>query len=354
MPLSPFGWAIGFLALGTISFCTIFGLWIIYRSRKLNAKLLAYMGLVIILSGFIFMGVTCDFITVLITGRNMENKHGEFNIISFFWAAPMAIISLYIFTELVVSEKKRKPILIIFSVSAVIYSLLIFLDPINSFNTNLPGKPGEVLLQSNIVIGSPLSYFTLFGILVCIMCALGYFRVSIKSKGIIRKKYFYLSLGYLLWITAAILESFFVSGVFIIFVRIMFTSSTVLWYSGLREEPEKKEKSTLKKEVKVEGDLFRITKRPEQITEEEVSISKEKKICLVCKGKVLGHNVFICPECETFYCKKCSDALSNLENACWVCNSPIDKSKPVKPFKKEEDLGIEISEMPQKKPKSKK
>lgn len=121
------------------------------------------------------------------------------------------------------------------------------------------------------------------------------------------------------------------------------------WYFGLREEPEKKEKIRPKKEIKVEGDLFRITKRPDQITEEEVSFSKEKKICLVCKGRVLRFN-FICSECEAFYCMKCAQAISNLENACWVCNAPIDESKPVKPFKKEEELKkIKISKKSKKK-----
>jgi hypothetical protein len=89
--------------------------------------------------------------------------------------------------------------------------------------------------------------------------------------------------------------------------------------------------------------------KPEEITEEEISISKEKKICLVCKGDVSGIN-YICTECGAFYCMKCSQAISNLENACWACNTPIDESKPSKPYKEvEEEIEIEISEKPQKK-----
>jgi len=101
----------------------------------------------------------------------------------------------------------------------------------------------------------------------------------------------------------------------------------------------------------VEGDIGvrGIFTKPEKVTEEEVSISKEKKICLVCKGKVLRNNIYLCPECSTFYCLKCSEALSNLENACWVCETPFDESKPVKLFKKEEEIDVEISEKPQKK-----
>ena len=57
----------------------------------------------------------------------------------------------------------------------------------------------------------------------------------------------------------------------------------------------------------------------------------------------------MCKECGAFYCEKCSSALVELENACWVCNAPIDPSKPVKPFKKEDEaIDLEISEKPQK------
>jgi hypothetical protein len=83
--------------------------------------------------------------------------------------------------------------------------------------------------------------------------------------------------------------------------------------------------------------------RPKTITEEEVSVSKEKKICLVCKNEVLRVN-YICPECKAFYCKNCYEALSNLENVCWVCDTPFDESKPFMPFEEEgeeEDLVFE-------------
>lgn len=69
--------------------------------------------------------------------------------------------------------------------------------------------------------------------------------------------------------------------------------------------------------------------RPQKLTEEEVTVSKEKKICLVCKNKVFRLN-YICPECYALYCVKCSDVLSDLENACWVCETPFDETKPVR------------------------
>lgn len=88
--------------------------------------------------------------------------------------------------------------------------------------------------------------------------------------------------------------------------------------------------------------------RPQKLTEDEVSISKEKKICLVCKGRVLGITL-ICRECEAFYCEKCFRALSDLENACWACDTALDESKPLKIAKKEEEKEVEIEAEPHKK-----
>ncbi len=70
-----------------------------------------------------------------------------------------------------------------------------------------------------------------------------------------------------------------------------------------------------------------------QITEEKVTIHKARKICVVCKGDILGF-MYTC-SCDTIYCDNCARALIDLENVCWVCNAPIDSSKPSKSYKKE-------------------
>ena len=38
---------------------------------------------------------------------------------------------------------------------------------------------------------------------------------------------------------------------------------------------------------------------------------------------------YIC-ECGAIYCENCARAVSDLENVCWACETPIDYSKPVK------------------------
>ncbi len=52
---------------------------------------------------------------------------------------------------------------------------------------------------------------------------------------------------------------------------------------------------------------------------------------IVIKGNASGFNIFVCSECGVLYCLKCAKALNTLENLCWVCDTPFDKTKPFKP-----------------------
>ena len=69
--------------------------------------------------------------------------------------------------------------------------------------------------------------------------------------------------------------------------------------------------------------------KPLKFNVEEVKYTREKGLCLVCKNKISGLT-YVCPKCNAFYCIKCSEALTNLENTCWICDTSIDESKPVK------------------------
>ena len=83
-----------------------------------------------------------------------------------------------------------------------------------------------------------------------------------------------------------------------------------------------------------------------QVSEEKIAISKEKKICLVCRGDVLRFS-YICG-CGAIYCGNCAQALTSLENICWACDFPIDFLKPSKQHK-EDQTSVQISENQKKK-----
>ncbi len=148
----------------------------------------------------------------------------------------------------------------------------------------------------------------------------------------------------------------------IILARIIVISCAIAYYIGwiipkrIANWLVKDDVSVVSIEQKDEvQDFLKILSRPKKLTEEEVTFYKEKKICLVCKGKVGGF-MFMCNSCDALYCGNCAQALSNLENACWVCDGPIDESKPVRSYKDEEEAEIKISETktkPKKGPKKK-
>ncbi len=127
-------------------------------------------------------------------------------------------------------------------------------------------------------------------------------------------------------------------GVIIYFIMIGFAFVCLIRYlKSLEIAVESVEEGEKPKDF-----LTMITKlKPKKLTEEEITFYREQKLCLVCKNKVLGFT-FICPECNALYCEKCARALSKVENSCWVCNSPFDKTKPVKKIQPEKEGEITV------------
>ncbi|UCC18443.1 MAG: hypothetical protein JSV62_10030 [Promethearchaeota archaeon] len=75
-------------------------------------------------------------------------------------------------------------------------------------------------------------------------------------------------------------------------------------------------------------DFIKAFIKPSTITIEEIESYRKRGLCLVCKSKV-SRLSYICPKCNAIYCIKCSEALTNLENACWVCDTSFDGSIPL-------------------------
>ncbi|MHA2037663.1 MAG: hypothetical protein ACW98X_14595 [Promethearchaeota archaeon] len=329
------GWVNGIVATGCFFLATLLGLGIIYQARKIHAKLLFLIGLDIFLAAFFWILPFIDFMTIIFTNRNSVFPDFLMGHITFALAPFITLISLYIGAELMIPEK-MKYIVVTYFILGIVFEVILFVNPENSYLIEYPPILGTdliyIYLNSSYLIVT-FFYFT-FSISGFVFCGLGYLYKSIRTTGIIRKKFMMLSLGYFLFLGFPIFRSIAQRfGVYIplYYVRIGMVSSFLFFYTGLKEAPVRKEKKIQKKEIKVEESLFRLYEKPELITEEEVMFHREKKICLVCKGKVSRIN-YICPKCNALYCINCSETLSNKENICWVCNEPIDESKPVKPF----------------------
>lgn len=336
MTLSNLGWMNGLSIVGVIISSCGFALFFIYKSKKTDAKLLIYISIVGIFFGLQYLGYLIDFITILLTNNNMNNPNGLNGVLSWVWLPPGVISFIYLAGKLLIPEKKWH-LVSIYLVIGVIFELFILLDPMGSFTFIYPDSTGEDLINTQFTFGSPASIiFIIINLSFITFWGFGFLYKGVKSTGKLRKKFLLLSIGSFYTIIFSIIDSLTPLSTIIFIVRFCTVSGVIIMYFGLREEPAESKKLHSKKEVKVEEAIFRLTKKPAQITEEEVTFHREKKICLICKGKALKFT-YICPDCEALYCENCARALSSLENACWVCNAQIVDSKPSKPFRRDED-----------------
>ncbi len=336
----------------------IIGLFCIYQSRKTSAKLLFQLGLATVSGALIYLGAVIDVLAILLTGNNSPfdpraQIPGTFIcwgwVLDWMWVAPAYILGIYVGITLLTPKRKRY-IVPVTLVLGVIFEASLFFDYKGSIVDEYPVSPGENVIEGTLMVGS-LAFIVIFIFtLSFLIIAFGLLIKSIQSTGVLRKKYLIFSLGFFFITIGGLSEQLVPMGITAIFYRIGTIIGFWFFYLALREEPEKRKKIRPEKKVVVKGSIFRITKRPDHLTEEEVSISKEKKICLICKGKVARIN-YICPECDALYCIKCVEVLSNSENACWVCETPFDETRLSKPFKKDEEKE-EILEKPEKKYKS--
>ena len=333
MVLSLNGWLSGISASMVVISGLVIGLFCFYKSRKTNARLLFYMGIIIFSFCFPLLGEFIDLLTILTTGNNMDNSYGLHGLIVFAWTPVLGLCIAYFAVELL-DLKKKWYILSVMIILCVLAEIALFIDPLGSINFMYPEHPGEDLIDNPLAYDSILSLL-LFIIIIFtgIFCVFAMLYKGIQSEGILRKKFLLLALGAVIVMTTQMPDAFFGDlGVFFFFSRTGTVIGCWMLYLALREEAEKEDKKKITKEIKVKGDLFRISKyKREDITEEEVSISKEKKICLVCKGRVSKFEVFLC-DCDAFYCHKCAKALIDMENVCWACGEQIDKSKPTKAY----------------------
>jgi len=87
--------------------------------------------------------------------------------------------------------------------------------------------------------------------------------------------------------------------------------------------------SIAKKKVKSEEKLAKsmvLTEEEKQElvkTEEEVNVERQKFICIVHKGPIVGAT-YICPSCQAFYCQKCALAIKEKGEKCWSCDHDFE------------------------------
>jgi len=332
--LSLTGWINGLSVSIIIAIGSIIGLFGLYHAKKFKARLLYFSSLIVNLISVLWLGNFIDFITILFTGKNMDNSNGLYGYLNLIWLGPMIIVGSLAFTELIFPKRKYH-MLFLAVLYAVIYELILFTFVSYSIIFLYPENIGEDLIDEEIGIFTPLGFIIIFAIIFIFIMILGFFLKSFKSEGIIRKKLILISIGYFLFLLFAVIDGLISDLIGVVFFRIGVIIGMILYYFGIREEPIETPK--IHKKVEIEENLLRFYKSSSgDITEEQVMFYKEQKVCLVCKAKAMGF-VYVCFSCNALYCEKCARSISNSENACWVCNQPIDEMNPIYPFSIEKD-----------------
>lgn len=234
MALTPIGWLNGLTASGVFLFSLIFGLFAIYKARKTHSNPLLYLGLTYFFAGLIFTGDFLDFITVLITQTNIDNSLSIIGLINWMWFPGVAIFGMYFGAELIVPTKK-KMILIIYLILGIIFDVLLFYDPPSALTYTTPDPLGSDLINDSLILESVVSILALiFLISILILDGFGFLRRAIQGTGIIRRKFYYLSLGAFLYIIGGILDGLFDPGIILIFIRSAMILSALLFYLGVK------------------------------------------------------------------------------------------------------------------------
>ena len=233
--LTVFGLIDGLTASGVVIFGFIFGFFFLYKARKSSAKILTILGIVNILAGLMYLGVFTDFLVVLATETNLDNTYGLVGILSYIWFAPVMILALYIGAELLLPKRKWYLMAIIIII-CIVFVILFFMDPMGTFNFIPPLVLGESLIDYNVNMFAPAGIIMAILLLaVLAILGFGFLIKSIQSSGVLRKKFFFLSMGSICFCIFGLLEGLTAPGVMVIFVRIGYLISFWLMYYGLKD-----------------------------------------------------------------------------------------------------------------------
>ena len=234
MALSFIGWLNGLTASGVFLFSIIFGLFAIYKARKTHSNPLLYLGLTYFFAGLIFTGDFLDFITVLITQTNIDNSLGIIGLINWMWFPGVAIFGMFFGAELIM-PKKKWTIFTIYLILGIIFDVLLIYDPSSALAYTYPSSPGEDLINDSLVFESIVGILALlFLVSILILDGFGFLRKGIQGTGIIRRKFYFLSLGAFLYIIGGILDGLFDPGISLIFIRAAMIISALLFYLGVK------------------------------------------------------------------------------------------------------------------------
>lgn len=214
-----------------------FGLFSLYKSLKLKAKLLTIAGLAMIFVGFLWLGPTVDFIFVLLGKGNIPGDPPvAYVILSYLWVAPALIFAIYLGGELIMPKKKWL-LVGVYIALGIVFEYFLWFDTIASFDELgvEVGFEGEKLINASFETLHP-TFLLIAVFLVSTLVLLG-FGFAIKAKqstGMLRKKFTYLSIGFIIFVLSGALDSIIELPLAIGIIRVLMSTFALWMYLGLK------------------------------------------------------------------------------------------------------------------------
>jgi hypothetical protein len=229
--VSAFGWLDGLTASGIILSSVIFGLLSLYKAKKLGAKLLAVAALTMFFVGCLWLGPFVDFIMVLFFNTNISPTW-YYSLLSYTNVAPALIFAMYLGGSLLLP--KRKWIIVgIYVVLGGIFEYFLWFQ--NDLSFSYPSfSPGD-LINAEFVRNYITFYFVAFFLVSSlIFLGIGFAVKAKQSTGELRKKFMYLSLGFIIFVVCGALDSIVTLPVAIGVVRAVMMTFALWMYLGLK------------------------------------------------------------------------------------------------------------------------
>lgn len=243
--------------------------------------------------GFMWLGPIVDFATIVFTTVNLDNSYGLYGILSYMWV-PIPLVSAMLISAHILLPERKWLIVSIYVILGIIFEFLIFFDRGNSFIFNPPASPGDKLIDARFNVTSPAFILIAIFDFSVLFNGLGFLRKGIQTKGIIRRKNWYLSVGFFIFVFFTYFDIFSFPGFNEIYIiRIGINFCFLFFYLGLKEESVKPKKLLPKKQAKIEDSLFFFTEEPRQNTEELIEEDPVVLLIITAGGVLIFSHSFV-------------------------------------------------------------
>jgi len=214
-----------------------FGLFSLFKSIKLRAKLLTIAGITMIFVGFLWLGPTIDFLFILMRWGNIPGDPPTmYALLSYVWVAPALLFAIYLGSELLI-PKKKWILFAIYLVLGIAFEYFLWSDTSNSFRILgvESGFEGEKIIDASFNTGHPtFLLIAIFLVSALFFLGIGFAIKAKQSTGILRKKFIYLSVGFIIFVLSGALDSIIKLNVAVWIIRVVMSSFALWMYLGLK------------------------------------------------------------------------------------------------------------------------